>query len=181
MPGSVETPLSAGEVQYGPAPHVDGRKCDVGISLPSPTLLLQRDQKKVNRQGGSPQLLPPRAAASHVTLLFFLAAFLGVSFQMGKQLFSHLGCWEEDASPGCSWPGGAGTKCRGCTECRNGLHMGVKHRAVIYLTGCTSTSPLFYFLTASMTWNVSCDTRSVLGKSLRLWVIYTWSLCCFWS
>lgn len=91
MPGSVETPLSAGEVQYGPAPHVDGRKCDVGISLPSPTLLLQRDQKKVNRQGGSPQLLPPRAAASHVTLLFFLAAFLGVSFQMGKQLFKPLG------------------------------------------------------------------------------------------
>lgn len=136
---------------------------------------------KEGKQAGRQPTAFPRAAASHVTLLFFLAVFLWVSFQMGKQLFSHLGCWEEDASPGCSWPGGAGTKCRGCTKCWNGLYMGVKHRAVIHLTGCTSTSPLVCFLTASITWNVSCDTGLVLGKSLRLWVIYTWSLCCLWS
>lgn len=55
MPGSVDTPLCAGEVQCGPAPHVNGSKCDAGISLSSPTLHLQQEQKKVNRQRGSPQ------------------------------------------------------------------------------------------------------------------------------
>lgn len=94
-----------------------GWQCEAGIRRPSPALHSHGDQKKANRQRGSPQnfhellqamllcfsslvwfskCLSP-SPCRPFALLHHQSWMQEEERQTGEQLFRHLGCWEEDA------------------------------------------------------------------------------------
>lgn len=173
--------------------HTCRWQCEAGIRRPSPALHSHGDQKKVNRQRGSPRnfhellqaMLPcfsssvwfSKCVSSSPRGPFALLhhqSWMHEEWEMGKQQFRHLGCWEEDAVTAAMAKGEAfgppAVSPRHNTAAAQGrkeqaqsagvaLYMGVKHSLVIHWTNCTSPSPPSCFLTASVTTNVTYSTR----------------------